>query len=305
MATEEKEALVVDTGELKQALASAADDIVNKKEGVAKAVATEVVRYLQKEIEQSNLADVMLTPDRLELDEVPKYIYDGELNAYIHAPGSYAPITQPRNQEMTVSPELISAHIMLPLHQLRSGRYGTIDDQMRKAKRAILGQQNKIVWDTFIAAVPNTTTLNNYNAVGGVITSTALNASLNHVEDQEGGTAVIVGRRDRLYGVNNLTGLFSDAVKDEVLKRGGIGMYRGIPLVGFKQYKDQNGKKTLDEDEVFTIGYDCGKAVTWGDFGMEEDIEVGTLNWHIHAYTFFNCLITHPEKVYRNTTVSA
>lgn len=302
MENEEKETLAVDTSSLRKALASAAEDICNRKEGVAKAVATEVVKYLSKEIEMSNLADMMLTPDKLELDEVPKYIYDGELNAYIHAPGSYAPITQPRNQEMTVSPELISCHVMLPLHQLRAGRYGSIEDQMRKAKRAILGKQNKIVLDTMVAAVPSTTTLGNYTSVGGALTSTALNTSINYIEDQQDGGRAIVGRRSKLYGTNNWgekAYLYSDSMKDEIMKRGGMAVYRGLPLLGFKQYNTPEGAKTLAETSVFTLGYDVGKAITWGDFDSEEQIDVGTLNWHIHVFGFFNCIVTHPEKVYR------
>lgn len=295
------------TAELKSNLATAAQEIIDGNKEAKTAVAAEVTKMLSDLIEQQNLADLLLTREDFALNEVPKYHLDEELDAYIHAPGSWAPMTHPRKRELTFSGEMISAHIMLPLQELRSGRYGSIDDQLVKARRAILGKINKIVIDTFKAAVPSTSVYGNYISNSGATLDDAnLNTAINYVEDQTEGARVIAGRRNKLYAAldfntssNGDLGIYDEQTKRSILQTGTFGTYRGLPLVGWKQYKTREGLDTLDNYSVWVVGADVGRAGYWEDLQSVDDVEVGTLNWHIHLWLNFGAAVFFPERIAR------
>lgn len=296
-----------DPVELRKALASAATDIIKGDKEARKAVAAQVVKTLSDELEQADISTLMLTKETLGLNEVPKYELDGELMAYIHIPGSYAPMTHPRKKEFTIPQEMISCHIMLPLLQLQSGRYGSIADQVDKAKRAIQGQVNKMVVDTIIAAVPSTSTLGNYGTAAKAVATfqPALNTGINYIEDQVGGGRVIAGRRNVVSTIGEFNqiattlDIFPESVKEEYIKRGTIGVYKGLPIAGYKQYTTQIGIKTLDTLNCFVMGNDVGRIAWWQDMQSVDDIEVGTLNWHIHAWILVGAAVFFPERIYR------
>ena len=294
---------VFDSTELNKALASSVRDIISGNEETRKAVAKQVVQVLSDKIEQSDITTLLFSSENFNINETPSYELDGELSAYIHTPGSFAPMTQPRNREFTLPQEMISCHIMLPLLQLQSGRYGTIADQLANAERALLGQINKIALDTVIAAVPSTTALGNY--ASGALTTTTLNAAINYIEDQTGGGRVITGRRNKLSPIldfNTQTttlDIFPESVKEDIVKRGVFGQYRGLPIAGFKQYKTPDGKATLAEDSILVLGQDIGRIGFWGAMQNVDDVEIGTLNWHIHAWVLVGAGVFFPERIYR------
>ena len=295
-----------DPVELRKALASSVSDIIHGDQEARRSIATQVVKTLQNRVEQTDLTSLLYTKETYGVNEQPYFELDGELQAYIHTPGSYAPITQPRNKEFTYSSEMISCHIMLPLLQLQSGRYGTIADQISKGQRAIQAQVNKIALDTMIAAVPSTSTLSNYAT--GAFSQTALNTAINQIEDQAGGARVIVGRRNILsacmeFNQSTTTlDIFPESVKEDIIKRGTFGVYKGLPLVGYKDYKGQDGRSYGSSKDILVIGQDVGRFGWWQEMQSVDDIEVGTLNWHIHAWVLVGAAVFYPEAVYRYLT---
>jgi len=298
--------LEFDQMQLRNKLAEAASKIAKRDEETRFAMATEVVKFLSNKIEQTDLAGLFLGSDTFQLNETAKYELDGDVDAYIHTPGSFAPMTQPRNKEFTIPQEMISAHIMLPLQQLQAGRYGTIADQIDSAQRAIQGQVNKIVLDTVNAAVPSTSTLGNYAAVSGVsLTKAAIEAGINYIEDQTGGAKLIAGRRNKLFDASNFNtttstlDIFPESIKEDIIRRGALSVYRGLPMFGYKQYILRDGRGTLDNRSVYVVGQDVGRFATWSSMQFVDDLEVGTLNWHIHAWILIGAAVFFPERIYR------
>ena len=147
----------------------------------------------------------------------------------------------------TVPTWMVSAHPEYEISQLEAGRYGTVQDQVKAARDAILGAINARVFNTVTGTVTSGDA--NYITCASNLARTAINSALNWVEDQVGGAKVIVGRRNLLYGMLDWgttgttdTGVFSDSMKDTVLKVNKIPTYRGVPVVGLPQWRDGFGK---------------------------------------------------------------
>ena len=292
--------------ELSEAFAKAMQEGLAAEDS-RRAIAVKIVKYLSDSIAQEDVASLLLPKEYIPLGQTAEYSIPGKLKAFWHEPGSYAPRSQMVNKTFTVPTGLISAHPEYELGQLESGRYGSMQDQIQAAKEAILGAINAKAFNTLTGSVA--TTANNYATCSGALTMTALNEAINYVEDQVGGATAIVGRRNvlnRILDWNTSTyeiGVFSDSMKDQIIKTGKIQAYRGIPLVGLTQWRDGFGKVTIPEGEVLVVGKDVGRYAVTQELRSQDAIDVDTLVWHLHMYMRVGFAVFFPERLYRLTIV--
>jgi len=277
------------------------------QEDSRRAIAVKIVKTISDSMAQEDLASLLLTKEYIPLGQTVELKVPGKLKAYWHEPGSYAPRTQMVNKVFQIPTALISAHPEYELGQLESGRYGTMQEQIDAAKEALQGAINAKVFNTLIGSI---TSGANYATCSGKLTFSALNDAINYVEDQVGGATAIVGRRNVLssildFGTDSMTapatdtGIFSDEMKNQVMKTGKIQLYRGIPLVGLTQWRDAFGKVTVDEGNVLVIGKDVGRYVVSQELRSADAIDVDNLVWHIHLYMRVGCGVIFPERMYR------
>ena len=204
----------------------------------------------------------------------------------------------------TVPTRMVSAHPEYEISQLEAGRYGSVQDQITAAKDAIQGAINARIWSTVAGAISASDP--NYATSSSGLTISALNGAINWVEDQGYGVAAIIGRRNILYRMLDFgttgtydTGVFSDSMKDTILKGGKIPFYRGIPVVGLPQWRDGFGKLTIPQDEVLVVGGDCGKYVVSQELASKDAIDVDNLVWHIHLYMRVGCAVFFDKRLYK------
>jgi hypothetical protein len=205
----------------------------------------------------------------------------------------------------TVPSWMLSAHPEYELAQLEAGRYGTVQDQVKAAREAILGATNARVYNTLSGAIA--TTDKNYAASVANLTKAAIDKAINWVEDQTGGAAAIVGRRNLLYNMLDFNtnssstevGIFDDATKNTIMKTGKVPVYRGVPVIGLNQWRDAFGQLTIPQDTVLVIGQDIGKYVVTQDLRSKDAIDVDTLVWHIHLYMKLGAAVFFPERMYK------
>jgi len=201
----------------------------------------------------------------------------------------------------TVPTWMISAHPEYELGQLEAGRYGSAQDQIKMAREAILDEVNARVWNTVSGSVSSGDA--NYFTCAGSLTRTALNYAIDYVEDQAGGVAAIVGRRNLFSSMLDWNistyevGLYSDSMKDQIMKTGKIPVYRGYPIVSLPQWRSGFGKMIIEQNTVLVVGKDIGKYVTSQDLNYKDAIDVDELMWHIHMYTRMGCAVFFPERI--------
>jgi hypothetical protein len=166
------------------------------------------------------------------------------------------------------------------------------------------GAINARVFNT-VSGSSATTDANYATSVDG-LTKTALDKGINWVEDQVGGAKAIIGRRNLLYSMLDFgttgsadTGVFSDQMKDLVLKGGKIPSYRGIPVIGLPQWRDGFGKLTIPQNTVLIVGEDVGRYVVSKELDSKDEIDVNTLIWHIHLYMKVGCAVFFPKRMFK------
>ncbi len=267
-------------------------------------MAVKIVKFISDAIALQDIASLILPKEFIPIGQTAEYSLPGKLKAYWHEPGSYAPRTQMVNRVFTIPTSMLSAHPEYELGQLESGRYGSMQTQITAAQEAIQGAINARVWNTIIGSV--SPTARNYTTSSGALTMSSLNDGINWVEDQVGGAVAIVGRRNVLYRMLDFgtsgtadTGVFSDTMKDNVLKGGKIPSYRGIPVIGLTQWRDGFGKVTIDEGNVMIIGKDVGRYVVSQELRSQQTIDVDNLIWHIHLYMKMGVGVFFPERMFR------
>ena len=104
------------------------------------AVANKIVKYISDSIEQRDVASLLLPKEFIPVGTSAEYAVPGKLKAYWHEPGSYAPRTAMTQKVFTVPTWMISAHPEYEISQLEAGRYGSVQDQVKAAREAILGE---------------------------------------------------------------------------------------------------------------------------------------------------------------------
>jgi hypothetical protein len=271
-----------------------------------KVVAEKVLEYVTNQIEQQDLSELILDKKTVGVGQTYEWIHRGKLKAYWHEPGSYAPRTAMTQKTFRIPTKMISAHPEYLIKQLKSGRYGTIADQVSAAREAIMGEINAMVFNTIIGAVPSTAP--NYAAVATGTTGvasfkTALDNAIRWCKDRPGGAKAIVGRGATLDYImdfsNSNNNVFSDGVVDQIMRTGVLGVYRGVPVIGLSQYEDAFGKPTIPADEILVIGNNVGKVIFEDEAGQANEIDIDTLIWHMHIWMNVGAGVLFPENISR------
>lgn len=271
------------------------------------AMAKKITKELQDDVEQRDLSGLIFDKEFIPVGTQAEWILKGKMRVYWHEPGSYAPRTAVFQRVFTLQTEMLSAHPEFEITQLRAGRYGTIADQATSAREAILGAINARVWNTIQGSIASTDPNYTNIASGGTLTKAALDAAITYCNDENGGGArAIIGRRhlmDALLDFGSVSdvdsGVFGDRTKEEVLRMGVLGVYRGVPIVGLPQWQDANGLNTISNQDVMIMGGGSGKFVTSQNLESMDDIDIDTLMWHLHLWTKVGMAVFFPERNYR------
>lgn len=297
-----------DDNKFNEEFASVMQEALVSEEG-RHAVAAKIVKFVQDDIQQRDLASFILPRDFVPIGQTAEYAVRNKLRVYWHEPGSYAPRTRTTQKVFTVPIAMISAHPEYELGQLEAGRYGGIAEQVRMATEALLGAINAKVWNTVTGSIATTDA--NYasvaTATNASVTKNALDNAINWVEDQNGGGArAIVGRRNLLYRIldfgttgTSYTGAYSDNTLQRIDETGNLPSYRGLPVVGLPQWRDANGVHTIKQDEILVMGTEAGKYVVQQELRSRDAVDVDDLMWHIHMYMRVGCAVFFPERNYR------
>jgi len=292
----------MDRKELTEAFAKAMQ-LGLSQEDTRRAIAVKIVKSISDSMEQSDIASLILPKEYIPLGQTVEFKVPGKLKVYWHEAGSYAPRTQMVNKVFSIPTSLVSAHPECELGLLEAGRYGSMQDLIDAAKEGLQGAINAKIWNTLIGSI--TSTKKNYATSSGKLTMAALNEAINYVEDQVGGAVAIVGRKNvlgSLLDFNTSTyevGVYSDSVKDQIMKTGKINTYRGIPVIGLNQWRDAYGKVTVNEGSVLVVGKNVGRYVVSQELRSQDAIDVDNLVWHIHLYMRVGCGVIFPERMYR------
>lgn len=270
------------------------------------AVATELIRFVVNDVYSQDLVNIIADTERFGPGETLEFHILDEVLAYIIEPGSFLPRSRMTKKVVELPKHRVGVSVSLDIKQLRSGRYGTINDIRRKVAEALLGQRNKLVWDTAFAAIAsgdsNYTTFN--SSASADTKKTALDTAISYVLDNtNGGRMWIVGRHSALDWIEQIDGSkwFSDNARDTILTQTGLlGNYKGVPVIRLRGYKDRNATQAINANHILILNEGM---VKFGEVepGLEVFDELDgtrTLEWVIAFWEENGVAVVEPERGY-------
>jgi hypothetical protein len=271
------------------------------------AVAIEIILWVQEDVYSEDIVSLISDTRDFNEGESVEFHTLRPLQAYIHEPGSFAPRAQLIKDVVTLPTQLVSVAAELDIGQLRSGRYGTLLDLRTKAAEALLGQRNKLVWETAYGAITSGNADGNYASFASgdtaAVKRAALDTAIDYVHDNgNGGPTAIIGRHSALTWVQDLgNNYFSDARKDEIMNTGFLGMYRGTPIYRLRSYKDQDGNQKINASNILIT---ANGNIKFGQVrpGLEVFEQLNgtrSRNWEIAFWEKYGVAVVNPEEMYR------
>lgn len=263
------------------------------------AVATEIIKYVVNDTYQQDLIGRIADLERFGPGEELQFHILDELNAYVIEPGGYLPRTFLSKKVVTLPKHRIGVSVELDIKQLRSGRYGTVNDIRRKVGEALLGSRNKLAWDTLFASI-GTGDSNYYSFASGATANTkkaVLDDAITYVHDNtNNGPMAIVGRFSALDWIEDISGdlYFSDDHKNEIITRTGfLGQYKGVPIYRLRGYKDRDEEQKINANHIMVLSEGTLK------FGeVDPGLEVfdnlrgtETFGWEIAFWEEYGCVV--------------
>lgn len=271
-----------------------------------RAIADTIVKDISEDVMMDDIINVLgVHTETFDEGQSVQFRTKQGMKAYVHEPGSYAPRSTVTTHVVTLATELVSVHPEMEIGQLKSGRYGQVDDLRGEASDELLGNQYATIWNTAIGAAPSSNSLSNYWTVASAATAaakkSAVDSGFDHVADQPNSTIVaIVGRRSALKFLQDYSAYTtygpSEKLKEDIDTNPFINSYRGIPVVMLNQYKDGYGINRIDSDEIMILGKDTVKMGIDRPVDSMEAVDVDTLMWHFHIFMKFGIAVVNPAR---------
>lgn len=129
----------------------------------------------------------------------------------------------------------------------------------------------------------------------------ALDMAIRNVRDaSQENEIVIAGRSTMVDQITDFDG-FGNETKEEIRRRGVLGVYRGATIVSLRNYKDEDNEPYIPANELWVMGRDTGKFAFYGGLRSKEFTENDNWYWHYLARRDTGVLVHHPERARRLT----
>jgi hypothetical protein len=153
-------------------------------------------------------------------------------------------------------------------------------------------------------------TPNNYTAVGGNITATALENAIDRINQTTSGVKAVIGTRKAMTPITKFGAFWSDGTNvgyapetiREIMANGMLGKYYGAPLIAIDQIYDNpwDYNALLPEDKILVIGEGVGEFITYGDVKTKEwtDMRPTPPQWYLELYQQFGMIIDRADGIF-------
>lgn len=194
--------------------------------------------------------------------------------------------------------------------ELASGELGSVEEIKAEMSAKLRDYYLGKVFTSLSTIWTATNTPNNYTAVGGPLTATALKNAIDYINQHTSGVKAVVGTRAALTPVTTFGAGWSDgtdqhAVPDnirEIMATGFLGRYYGATLVAIDQMYDNDFdyNPLLPNDKVLVIGEGVGEFITYGDVRTKEwtDMRPTPPQWYLELYQQFGMIIDRADGIF-------
>jgi hypothetical protein len=194
--------------------------------------------------------------------------------------------------------------------ELASGELGTLEEIRAEMSAKLRDYYLGKVFTSLSTIWNGTNTPNNYTAVGGPITATALENAIDQINETTSGVKAVVGTRAALSPITKFGAFWSDGtnvaeVPDnirEIMATGMLGRYYGARIIALDQVYDNPWDYTplLPNDKILVIGESVGEFITYGDVKEKQwsDMRVTPPQWNLEIYQQFGMIIDRADGIF-------
>ena len=97
------------------------------------------------------------------------------------------------------------------------------------------------------------------------LTAAQIDPIIESVANRSKGNVTLLGTRQATRQLADIGLDFSDAAKDQVLRTGQIGVYKGYQVVEVENFEDFAGDLVLPTDELWVVGQNAGRLTYFGN----------------------------------------
>lgn len=138
-----------------------------------------------------------------------------------------------------------------------------------------------------------------YYESGAGLSQATLNTAITEVRDESmTGSVTLYGRATMVEQISDFTG-YADEAREEIRRRGLIGVYKGANVVVAKNWKDEDGASYIPANELYVISNDAGKFGIYGGLKTKEYVELDNWYWHYLGRQDFGGAFHRPERIRR------
>ncbi len=201
-------------------------------------------------------------------------------------------------------------HITANEYELKSGELGTVADIRREMLLSLKDEFAGRVFNALATVWNAGNTPDNYTAVPGQITATALRNAIERIYQTSGRVRGVFGTRRSLAPITEFGNFVSDGTNvwgvdkniEEIMQTGWLGKWYGAPIVAFEQsYNNLEDYQALIPDNyVLVIGESVGKFILYGDPMWDEwtNKEYLPPQWNLRVHQQFGMVVDWAQGIY-------
>ncbi len=262
----------------------------------------------------ASLVDLFTEVERLPLDGLAEIETEVRgLTAFHIARGGYIEESTIHAETGYLPKDQIGIHVVEQIDRIETGFVPAMNKIVSKAPSRLDAEINRRVLKTLQAAIP---TSSPYYVATTNTTLTQLSNAIDAVKDvvePEAGDPVIVARsgmirkiRDALTSANTYN-MFTPVTNEDLLRRGVITEFQGVPIVELKNFKDENGASYFPGNELWVVGRSAGKTAFYGSPRTTSWLENEAEYWHWQTRLNYGVSVYRPGHARRivDSSVSA
>jgi len=254
-----------------------------------------ITENLEEEMQAYDLRPLLFDTKPRKLLEKVEYKRKGKFRAYRTTKGSYVPKSQIFQGVVAAQPEEFSVRPACHLLQLETGRISAVGELISGAQEALLTEYARYFYATLEAVNAGDTTGKNKAQVTGAVDKATLDKML-YAASEKGGQVSIVGTHTSLAPILDFAG-YTDTQKDEIMRTGSLGTYRGAGIVKLEEFTDADDVDVIKHDTIFIVTRKAGYVDDFGSIRQREIVDGEHDEFSIIMRKEWGFTVLYPEYV--------
>lgn len=258
--------------------------------------AADLTESILQGFDYETLIDRWIVTERVGFNDRSFLRERGGLKAFYMARGGYIEASELTSEVTEMPRDMIGVHVSEFEDKFLTNFSESAQDLRDLSIRRMDAEVNRRVRTLLAEAIDSSSPY--YTSASG-LGKASLDGAISAVRDESKlGEITIVGRPTMTDQICDFDG-FGNETKEEIRRKGVLGVYRGATIVSLKNFKDEDGNAYIPANELWVLGRDAGKFVFYGGIQSKEFSELDNWYWHYLGRRDSGIMVHKPERARR------